>query len=179
MAPESVAAPPAASAPAPAPVAAPPAAQHGQAQRPQRPSLLSGSININVAPPAPTAVPKVAADVEPLTQEALERYWTEVADELDLQELLRDGQVRLGEKPGLIEVDAQTTWFHDDFRQHKLDVLTALRNKCGMPMLECKVNPLFVKKNDVLYSPDQKYNAMLERNPAIAGLRKLFPNIDY
>ena len=38
---------------------------------------------------------------------------------------------------------------------------------------------LFVKKNDVLYSPDQKYNAMLERNPAIAGLRKLFPNIDY
>ena len=59
------------------------------------------------------------------------------------------------------------------------DVLTALRNKCGMPMLECKVNPLFVKKNDVLYSPDQKYNAMLERNPAIAGLRKLFPNIDY
>ena len=45
-----------------------------------------------------------------------------------------------------------------------------------MRMLDCKVNQLFVDKDEVIYSPDEKYKAMLEANPAMmAELRKLFP----
>ena len=46
-------------------------------------------------------------------------------------------------------------------------------------MLECKVNPRFVEKEDVLYSPIDKYNAMLKVNPSLVELRKIFPQIDY
>ena len=40
-------------------------------------------------------------------------------------------------------------------------------------------NQLFVSKDEVVYSPDDKYKAMVEKNPQLAELRKLFPNIDY
>ena len=48
-----------------------------------------------------------------------------------------------------------------------------------MKMLDCKVNPLFVSKEEVIYSPEDKYSAMVEQNPKLAELRKLFPMIDY
>ena len=38
---------------------------------------------------------------------------------------------------------------------------------------------LFISKEEVTYSPDDKYKAMVEKNPHLAELRKLFPNIDY
>lgn len=114
-----------------------------------------------------------------MTQEDLERYWQEVADELELKELMKDGLVKLGEHHGTIEVDAQTTWFHEDFKAHKMEVLEALREKTGMKMLDCKVNQLFVGKDEVIYSPDEKYKAMLQSNPDMLAMRKLFPNIDF
>lgn len=124
-------------------------------------------------------VTKLQAEVKPLTQEDLERYWNEIAEELELTELMKDGAVKLGEQHGTIEVDAQTTYFHEDFKPHKIEVLEALRRKSGMKMLECKVNQLFVGKEEVIYSPDEKYKAMLESNPTLLQLRKLFPTIDY
>ena len=148
-------------------------------------SLLAGSISIAAAAPVKTAMPKLQAEVRQLTQEDLERYWNEVATELQLGELMKDAtvklgeQVRLGEKPGLIEVDAQTTYFHDEFKPHKTEVLEALRAKTGMRMLDCKVNQLFVDKDEVIYSPDEKYKAMLQEHPAMMAMRKLFPNIDF
>ena len=51
--------------------------------------------------------------------------------------------------------------------------------RTGMRMLDCKVNQLFVSKEEVTYSPDDKYKAMVEKNPHLAELRKLFPMIDY
>ena len=54
-----------------------------------------------------------------------------------------------------------------------------LRKKCSMPMLDAKVNPLFVAQDEVIYSPTDKYNAMLKQNPKLLELRKLFPQIDY
>lgn len=124
-------------------------------------------------------VTKLQAEVKPLTQEDLERYWNEIAEELELTELMKDGAVKLGEQHGTIEVDAQTTYFHEDFKPHKIEVLEALRRKSGMKMLECKVNQLFVGKEEVIYSPDEKYKSMLESNPTLLQLRKLFPTIDY
>ena len=141
-------------------------------------SLLGGSISINVAP-VKVERPQIQAEVKPLTQEDLERYWQEAGEGLELTEVLQNATVRLGEKPGLIEIDAQTTWFADEFRQHRIKVLEFLREKSGMKMLDCKVNPMFVGKDEVIYSPDQKYNVMLENNPRLSALRRLFPQIDY
>ena len=124
-------------------------------------------------------VPKLQADVKPLTQEDLGHYWNEVAAELNLQELMKDAVVRLGEQHGTIEIDAQTTYFHTEFKPHKTAVLEALRAKTGMKMLDCRVNQLFVGKEDVIYSPDEKYKAMLQNNPNMLAMRKLFPNIDF
>ena len=124
-------------------------------------------------------VPKLQADVKPLTQDDLGHYWNEVAAELNLQELMKDAVVRLGEQHGTIEIDAQTTYFHTEFKPHKTAVLEALRAKTGMKMLDCRVNQLFVGKEDVIYSPDEKYKAMLQNNPNMLAMRKLFPNIDF
>ena len=153
-------------------------AYHSAAQPLGKESLLGGSISINVAP-VKVERPQIQAEVKPLTQEDLERYWQEAGEGLELTEVLQNATVRLGEKPGLIEIDAQTTWFADEFRQHRIKVLEFLREKSGLKMLDCKVNPMFVGKDEVIYSPDQKYNVMLENNPRLSALRRLFPQIDY
>lgn len=124
-------------------------------------------------------MPKLEAEVKQLTQEDLETFWKEVAAELNLEELMKNATVKLGEQHGTIEIDAQTTYFHEEFKPHKTEVLEALRAKTGMRMLECKVNQLFVGKDDVVYSPDEKYKVMLQANPAMLSMRKLFPNIDF
>ena len=124
-------------------------------------------------------MPKLQAEVKPLTQEDLERYWHETAAELGLEDLMKEATVRLGEQHGVIEIDAQTTWFHEEFKPHRIEVLEALRNKSGMKMLDCKVNQLFVGKDEVIYTPDEKYKAMLQSNPEMLAMRKLFPNIDF
>ena len=140
---------------------------------------LLGSISISSLPHVKVEQPRLQAEVKPLTQEDLERYWGEVAEELDLALLMEKGKPRLGEHSGRIEIDAQSTYFNDDFKPHRIDVMEALRKKCGMPMLECKVNPLFVEKEEIIYSPQDKYKAMLQVNPKLVELRKLFPQIDY
>lgn len=124
-------------------------------------------------------MPKLQTEVKPLTQEDLERYWNEAAEELKLQDLMKDGAVRLGEQHGTIEIDAQTTYFHEDFKPHKVKVLEVLRKKTCMTMLDCKVNQLFVGKDEVIYSPDEKFKAMLQSNPDMLAMRKLFPSIDF
>lgn len=140
--------------------------------------ILTGSISIKAAPKM-APVKHIAVEVKPLTDEDLQTYWKEAAEKLGLQELLAEGLPRLGERPGFFEVDAQSVTFHEEFKQYKIDVLEYFREKTGMKMLDCKVNPLFVSKEEVIYSPDDKYNAMLEQNPQLAELRKLFPMIDY
>ena len=109
----------------------------------------------------------------------MERYWHEVGDELDIAELLKDASVKLGEQHSIIEIDALTTYFHEDFKPHRMYVLEALRRKSGMKMLDCKVNQLFVDKDELVYSPDEKYKAMVQSNPAMQQMRHLFPSIDF
>ncbi len=140
---------------------------------------LVGSISIGAIKPMKVEAPKVQAEVKPLTQEDLECYWQEAGEELNLANLLSKATVRLGERPGTIEIDAQTTYFHEDFKPHKIEVLELLRKKSAMPMLDAKVNQKFVEQAELIYSPQDKYNAMLKQNPQLLALRKLFPQIDY
>ena len=138
-----------------------------------------GGISIKATQPKVESVQHIAVEVKPLTEEDLLAYWKEAGEKLSLQELLSEGLPHLGEKPGCFEVDAQSVTFHEDFKAHKIDVMEFFRGKTGMKMLDCKVNPLFVSTEEVIYSPDDKYNTMLEHNPKLVELRKLFPMIDY
>lgn len=122
--------------------------------------------------------PKVQVEAKPLTQDDLERYWKETASELNLTELMAAATVRLGENQRTIDVEATETWFATDFRPHRIKVMESLRKKSGMPMLDCNVIPLFVSKDTIIYSAEEKYRVMLETNPHLASLRKLFPEID-
>lgn len=122
--------------------------------------------------------PQIQAEVRPLSQEDLDRYWNETAEELSLQELMQQATVHLDDHPGSIVIDAQTVGFQNDFKPHRINIMERLRQKSSMPLLECKVNPLFVEKEKVLYAADEKYQAMLESNPRLRELRKLFPQID-
>lgn len=141
--------------------------------------MLSGSISIKAATATKVELPKLQSEVKPLSQEDLEKYWKEAADALELSELMQAAEVHPSEQVGMFEVNAQTVYFADEFRPHKIDVLEIMRKKTGMPMLDCKIIPLYVSKEEVIYSPDAKYEAMLASNPKLLELRKLFPLIDY
>ncbi len=143
------------------------------------PTLTSISIKATVQPQQAAPVSSIVADVKPLTEEDLTAYWQEAGEKLGLQELMAEGKPMLGEHTGFIDIEALSVTFHEDFKSHKIDVMEFLRKKTGMKTLDCKVQQLFVKKDDVLYSPDDKYAALLESNPAMAELRKLFPALDY
>ena len=180
-----------ASAPAPpaAPVApassSPLSAPHTPLSAPQSPisaprgPRLAGSISIKATAIPRAELPNLQAEVEPLTQERLDSLWQQAAKECDLEEMMAQGKPTLGEYPGQFRVESLATWFADEFKPHKIDVLECMRRETGMRMLDCKVVPLFVEKGEMIYSPDAKYNAMLERNPQLFELRKLFPMIDY
>lgn len=142
-------------------------------------SKLLDGISINVAPLPQVAAPqKVQVEAKPLTQEDLDIYWKEIAEELNLKELMAAAEVHLGENNRTIDVQATETWFATDFRPHRIDVMELLRKKSGMPMLECNVIPRFISKGTLIYTAEEKYKAMLQVNPHIASLRKLFPEID-
>ena len=143
------------------------------------PPKLVGSISIKNVAEMKVAPSKIQAEVKPLTEEDLVRYWHETADELGLQDIMKNANVRVGEHLGRFEVDATTTYFHDEFRSHKIDVLERMRVKTGMQLLDCRVNPMFVEQDEKVYSPDDKYNTMLQSNQHLAELRRLFPEIDY
>ena len=142
-------------------------------------SKLLDGISINVAPPPQVAAPqKVQVEAKPLTQEDLDIYWKEIAEELNLKELMAAAEVHLGENNRTIDVQATETWFATDFRPHRIDVMELLRKKSGMPMLECNVIPRFISKGTLIYTAEEKYKAMLQVNPKLATLRHLFPEID-
>ena len=128
---------------------------------------------------APQAMMTDLASVKPLTDDDLVRYWKEVAEELQLTELMSKGRPSLSDEGRTVEVESLTTWFNDDFKPHRMEVMERIRKKSGMPMLDCKVIPLFLEKDDVPYSPQEKYKAMWQQNPTLGELRKLFPQVDY
>ena len=148
-------------------------------QEQHRAGGLAGAIRIgNIKPvqPEPSHLPE---ELHPLSQESLEHYWNETAEELDLHNILNNATVHLTDQPGRIEIEATTVGFADDFKPHRIAVMESIRKKSGMPLLDCKVKPLFIQKEDVPYSPTEKYAAMIKLNPHLADLRKLFPQIDY
>ena len=131
-----------------------------------------------MTPPPVAEAPKVQVEAKPLEQADLERYWQETATELNLTDLMKGATVSLGENHRTIDITATETWFATDFRPHRIEVMQRLREKSGMPMLDCNVIPMFISKDAIIYTAEEKYRSMLERNPSLATMRKLFPEID-
>lgn len=149
------------------------------ARPPAGSSLLSGAISIKSSQKVEVERPSLQADMRPLSQELLESYWQRTAEDLKLNEMMGGAKVAVGEKVGVFDVLAQTTWFAEDFKAHRMEVMQHMRKLSGMPMLDCKVTPKFDEREELLYSPEKKYGVMLEHNAAMAKLRQLFPTIDY
>lgn len=163
-----------------APVAPPEPNATSPAPAAPRPRLtLTGSFSIKSTPIASAPPPRLEAEVKPLTNDDLGRHWHDVAAQLGLEELMAQGAPKVGENGRTIEIDALSVAFHEEFRPHRIDVMQALREKTGMAMLDCKVNPKFITEEELIYSPDNKYKAMLETNPAMLALRRLLPDIDH
>ena len=141
-------------------------------------SLLQGSISIKASATVAPPRPRLQVDVKPLTQDDLERLWHEAGEQLGLAELLSASKVKLGDAPNTFDVEATTVYFSDDFKPHKIDVLQFIRNKTGLRMLDCKVIPLYINKEAIPYSAEEKYRIMVKQNPQLAELIKIFPEID-
>lgn len=122
--------------------------------------------------------PPAEVEAPPLTENALQQYWNETAEELQLQELMQQAEVHLSDQIGHIEIIATSVTFHEDFKPHRIDIMEGLRRRSHMPMLDCNVKPLFVTKDALPYTPNEKYLDMLKKNPQLENLRKLFPQID-
>ncbi len=131
-----------------------------------------------MTPPPVAEAPKVQVEAKPIVQADIERYWKETAEELNLADLMSAATVGLSENHRVVDITATETCFAADFRPHRIEVMQRLREKTGMPMLDCNVIPLFVSKDTIIYTAEEKYRAMLERNPHLAEMRKLFPEID-
>lgn len=135
-------------------------------------------MSIKLSSIAKPAVPKLKADVEPLTQEKLEQYWSETAQELGLNDLLAQRKVTMGEH-GRFDIEAPGSYFETEFKPHQVAVMQKLRDKSGMPMLNCHILVKRQAVESVAYQPQEKYEAMRKINPDIDKLRKIFDELDY
>ncbi|MCR4660122.1 MAG: hypothetical protein K5650_07485 [Bacteroidales bacterium] len=140
-------------------------------------SRLTPSIKLS-AVAAAEARPVEAQPVQPLTQPLLERYWAETAKELGLEELMAPRTVKLTGPEGF-EIEATTPWFESTFKQSQVAVMQRLRQKSGVPSLGCSIVVRRQEQEAKAYRPADKYEAMVAINPALAGLRKIFTEIDY
>ena len=122
--------------------------------------------------------PVLRTDARPLTQERLEEVWRQAGEALGIAPLLGDATVQLEEHNNFTVV-AENTFFSQDFRPRKTEVLEWIRKETGLSMIDCRVVVRYVEKDAKPSRPDDKYADMLTRNPHLASLRKLFPNLDY
>lgn len=148
------------------------------------PPVIPGVISIK-----PNHIQQVAiqtVESVPLTQETVEAYWKEMIAALteplpQLPSLLQNVEVMLDpEKPNTIRLVTSDVFFDNDFKPMALRVLEFLRQHIGNPDLNYTVIVKTVKQEVINpYAPQEKYATMLETNPNLALLRKLFTDIDY
>ena len=141
--------------------------------------LLSESINEpHVLPDIKIGVTRV---VEVLTQERLEQLWKQLADKhrdnAALLSLIEDKRVEL------IDNNTFAVWvpnivLENDLRKYQDLILSFLREQTGNEVLQYRVQVKMQKREIKPFSAQEKYDYMLKRNPDMAKLRKLFPDID-
>lgn len=174
-------------APPPAPVSTPakdpPIVKSDDGNIGQLEVVLPGSISIKMKPvevPVRSALSEMSS---PLTQERLQEAWDSLMEQWestkpDLYSVLRGHAVRL-EESDLFAIEAANSNFERDLRPVQTPMLESLRAHLSRPALRCRVEVRAEQRESKVYQPSEKYEAMLQTNPALAKLRTIFGELDY
>lgn len=155
----------------------------GNENNSQSEGLLPGSISIKMKPVAVPVRPSAQKEALPLTQERLQEAWDSLLEQWEstkpaMYTVLRGHAVRLEEKNQFV-IEAANSNFERDLRPVQTPMLEVLRSYLSCPELQCRV-VVHVEQRDIkVYQPNEKYEAMLQTNPALAKMRMVFGDIDY
>lgn len=124
-----------------------------------------------------------AEEAEPVTLEKLSQYWDEMLHAMEgefptLAQHLKGLNLRL-EEEDMFVVEVESNYAESEIKPYLLRILTYLRSKTGRPMLNCRLEIVTPEQDAVAYLPRDKYEIMLESNPALAKLHVYFPEIDF
>lgn len=121
-------------------------------------------------------------EVEQLTQQILEQYWKQLAeqnaDDQKFHDLIADKRVEL-KNNNLFFIKVPNIIFDRYFRDVQDRIYAFLREKTGNEALQFRVAVDVEQREAVAYMPREKFEEMAQRNPAMHSLRKLFPDIDF
>ena len=119
----------------------------------------------------------------PVTLEQLNIYWAEMLQAMRQQEpkfaeQLKDKELRIEDDDTFV-ILVNNNYLDTEIRRHLVSMLTYLRQRSGRPQLNARVEVVYEEKEALVYSPRDKYDAMLQSNPALASFRVLFSEVDY
>lgn len=117
---------------------------------------------------------------KPVTQEVLESLWEEMLRELPgiPAQHLKGLTLRI-EEVDMFVVEVESNYAETEIKPHLLDILKYLRGRTNRQLLNCRIEIVAKEHDTVAYMPRDKYDIMLESNPALATMRVYFPEIDF
>lgn len=141
--------------------------------------------SIRITPPVHHEKPPIAQPTEgdPLTQDSLQQYWNTLIGDLQesnkaLHDLLANRTIEYKDND-LFDIVADSSYFEEEFRPHRVAVLERLRHMSRRPNVNCQVRVEYVETEYAAYIPRDKYEVMQATNPQIASFRVVFPEIDF
>jgi len=134
------------------------------------------------APPA-AAVPHAAPPPPPLSEERLRELWNLLLEELKktdpkLCDALTNRPIAYDDEDNF-RILVPSSYNDSEIRPHLIRLLTFLREKAARPQLNCRIEVVREEKEDAIYRPLDKYDAMCRTNPNLELLRRILPEIDY
>lgn len=147
------------------------------------PSRSFTSVSLTSAETVKPVVSLEEREAEQLTQERLEELWQrlveESKDDAKLHELIADKHVVL-KNNNLFHIEVSNMRFDTLLRDYQDRILAPLRAETHNEALCFKAVVVVDQEvRTVAYLPRDKFDRMVEINPAILQLRKLFPDIDF
>jgi len=122
-----------------------------------------------------------------LTQTDLEGYWAAMfePDQLatfsnpdKITSFLKDTTPQVGEDGKCVIITLTSSFAEYEVRKTLAEVMTHLRRSSGINDLSPQIVVKATEKAAMPYQSGEKYEAMLQINPALAELRKILPDID-
>jgi len=151
------------------------------------PTNAGTSLSINTQPQQNPAEEKKNEPITiTLSQEELEKQWTELAEKKKLTNMevftvMNNKKLNFIDQENF-EVEVSNSIYETRFKQYKNEILEALRYHTGIENLNftVKVVPLYDESEAKLFTTKDKFEAMNKENPALESFRKtLFQDIDY
>lgn len=120
--------------------------------------------------------------MEQLTQERLEELWAKLVesskDDEKFHDLIADKKVEL-KNNNLFHIQVPNLLLDNYLREYQTRILGFLREATNNESLMYKAVVVVENVAVKAYLPRDKFDEMVQRNPAMLSLRKLFPDIDF